>query len=218
METIAFSEVDKYAIKVLEKNLSGVPNLGDITKSETWPDLGRVDLLTGGFPCQPFSCAGKRRGKKDDRHLWPAMRRVVQRYRPAWMLGENVPGIIPMELDSVLSDLEGLGYACQTLVIPACAVDAKHRRSRIWVVANSNCAGLERIYKAGRGIDMQSTEADLWRIRNPRPRIYRRTHGISKPVDRLRGLGNAIVPQVAYELMRMIMEVEYGRHEAGSLR
>jgi len=137
--TVAFSEVDKYACRVLNKNFPGVPNLGDITRSGEWPDMGPIGILTGGFPCQPFSCAGKRRGASDDRFLWPAMLGVVQRYKPTWIIGENVPGIIPMELDRVLSGLEGLEYTCQTLVIPACAVDARHRRDRVWVMArNSN--------------------------------------------------------------------------------
>ena len=94
-----------------------------------------VSLITGGFPCQPFSVAGKRGGAADDRAIWPQMFRVISEARPAWVLGENVPGIIPMELDNVCYlDLEGIGYATRTFVIPACAVDARHRRDRVWVV------------------------------------------------------------------------------------
>ncbi len=97
-------------------------------------DFSGVSLITGGFPCQPFSVAGKRGGAADDRAIWPEMFRVISEARPAWVLGENVPGIIPMELDNVLSDLEGIGYATRAFVIPACAVDARHRRDRVWIV------------------------------------------------------------------------------------
>ena len=105
-------------------------------------DFAGVSLITGGFPCQPFSVAGKRRGAADDRAIWPQMFRVISEARPAWVLGENVPGIIPMELDNVLSDLEGIGYATRAFVIPACAVDARHRRDRVWMA--SNVAGRDR--------------------------------------------------------------------------
>jgi len=95
-----------------------------------------IDLLTGGFPCQPFSCAGKRRSKEDDRYLWPEMLRIIREVRPTWIIGENVAGIINLALDQVLSDLEASGYETQAFIIPACAVDASHRRDRVWIVAN----------------------------------------------------------------------------------
>ena len=101
-------------------------------------DYAGVDLLTGGFPCQPFSVAGKRLGKADDRAIWPEMLRVIREAKPAWIIGENVNGIVSMELDNILSDLEGIGYAAWPLVVPACAVDARHRRDRVWIVAHAN--------------------------------------------------------------------------------
>ncbi len=103
-----------------------------------------IDLLTGGFPCQPFSCAGKRGGKEDDRYLWPEMLRVIQEIRPTWIIGENVAGIINMELDKVLSDLEDSAYEVQPFLIPACGVDAPHKRDRVWIVAKSNAVRCKR--------------------------------------------------------------------------
>ena len=99
-----------------------------------------IDLVCSGFPCQPFSAAGKRRGTEDDRHLWPEMARVIAEVRPAWVVGENVTGLIGLALDGVLSDLEGMGYAVWPVVLPACAVDAPHRRDRIWIVGYSAVA------------------------------------------------------------------------------
>jgi DNA (cytosine-5)-methyltransferase 1 len=129
--TIGFSEIDPWASAVLKKHWPHVPNYGDVRNV---PAL-RCDVLTGGFPCQPFSFAGKRKGKNDNRHLWPAMRDVIDRCQPTWIVGENVLGIIGMELERVLADLEGLGFIAQTFVVPACAVDAKHRRDRVWIIA-----------------------------------------------------------------------------------
>ncbi len=100
-----------------------------------------IDLICGGFPCQPFSQAGKRKGDQDDRHLWPEYFRLIQEIRPRWVIGENVAGLISMGLDQVLSDLESEDYSCQTLVIPACAVNAPHRRDRVWILANSEGNG-----------------------------------------------------------------------------
>jgi len=105
-------------------------------------DYSGVSLITGGFPCQPFSVAGKRRGKDDDRAIWPQMLRVINEARPAWVIGENVAGIVSMELDNILSDLEGISYAAWPLVIPACAVDARHRRDRVWIIGYAKHARL----------------------------------------------------------------------------
>ncbi len=100
--------------------------------------LDEFSILTGGFPCQPFSQAGKRRGKKDDRYLWPDMFRIIAALRPRWVIGENVAGFVSMGLDNALSDLEDIGYTCWPFVIPACAVGAPHRRDRVWIVAHPN--------------------------------------------------------------------------------
>ncbi len=101
------------------------------------PSPIHADVITGGYPCQPFSTAGKRGGDKDDRHLWPEMYRLIRTIRPRWVIAENVAGHISMGLDTVLSDLEAENYAWWTFVIPACAVDAKHRRDRVWILATN---------------------------------------------------------------------------------
>ena len=138
MNTVAFCEQDTYCQKVLKKHWPTLPIHSDITELNGYEYRGTVDLVCGGFPCQPFSVAGKQLGAEDDRALWPEMLRVIREVAPRWVIGENVSGIIAMELDKVLSDLEGEGYTCWTFVLPACAVDAHHRRDRVWVVAHSN--------------------------------------------------------------------------------
>ena len=135
-ETVAFCEQDKFCQKVLKKHWPDVPIFDDIKTLKGDEINGPIDIICGGFPCQPWSTAGKRRGADDDRHLWPEMLRVVQETRPRWVIGENVAGIIRMGLDAVLADLEAEGYACQSFVIPACGIGAQHRRDRVWIVAN----------------------------------------------------------------------------------
>ena len=138
METIAFCEREAFCQKVLAKHWPGVTIHDDITTLDATQYRGTADVVCGGFPCQPFSQAGKRRGTDDDRYLWPEMLRVIREVEPRFIIGENVAGFISMELDACLSDLEALGYACGAFVIPACAVDAPHRRDRVWILADRN--------------------------------------------------------------------------------
>ena len=140
--TVGQCEWGDYQTKILEKHWPDVPRWRDI-RTLTGGDffqrtgLRTVDLISGGFPCQPFSQAGKRRGTDDDRYLWPEMCRVISELRPTWVLGENVPGIVNLALDTVLSDLEAQGYKSQTFIIPACGVDAPHKRNRVAILAYS---------------------------------------------------------------------------------
>jgi len=141
--TVGQVEKDDYANKILGKHWPNVPRWEDIkdVTIHTVREAGiehAPTVLSGGFPCQPFSCAGQRRGAEDDRYLWPEMLRVVQELRPAWVVGENVAGIISMALDDALADLERAGYACRAFVFPAAGVGAPHRRDRVFFVANSN--------------------------------------------------------------------------------
>ena len=130
-ETVAFCEYDKKARLVLNKHWPDVPIYEDV---RTLEHDGSIDVISGGFPCQPFSVAGKQKGKEDDRHLWPAMFKLIQKHRPTWVIGENVAGLIALGLDSVLTDLESENYRTRTFVIPACSVNAKHRRDRLWII------------------------------------------------------------------------------------
>jgi DNA (cytosine-5)-methyltransferase 1 len=135
-----------YPTKVLEKHWPDVPrwrDIRDLTGADFYERTNRrtVDVISGGFPCQPFSVAGKQRGKEDDRYLWPEMARVVKELRPTWVVGENVAGIINMALDTVLSDLEAAGYTVRTFVLPACGVGAPHQRYRTAIVAYSDSYG-----------------------------------------------------------------------------
>jgi len=134
--TVGFCDNEPYAQAVLKKHWPDVPIHDDIRKVRGELYAG-ITLLTGGFPCQPFSVAGKQRGKTDDRYLWPEMLRVIREAGPTWIVGENVAGIVNMALDQVHADLEAEGYEVESIIIPACAVDAPHRRDRVWIVANS---------------------------------------------------------------------------------
>ncbi len=146
-ESVGQCEWADYPTKVLEKHWPDVPRWRDIrtlTGDDFYAKTGRrtVDIISGGFPCQPFSVAGKQRGKEDDRYLWPEMVRVIAELRPTWVVGENVAGIVSMALDDVLSDLEREGYAARTFLFPAHAVGAPHRRYRTAIVGYSKHNGL----------------------------------------------------------------------------
>ncbi|MBE9572955.1 MAG: DNA (cytosine-5-)-methyltransferase [Proteobacteria bacterium] len=244
MQIVWQSEIEPYCCEVLKKHWPGVPNLGDIFKIKNPP---AVDLICGGFPCQPFSVAGKRKGKADDRYIWPEMLRVITEVKPRWVFAENVPGIIHMELDQVLSDLEGEGYETGTLIIPACALNAPHRRDRIWILAYNGlsqsmelsggestrrygigegghamadtnqsglsqptCGGLRSV--SGQNETFQGSQLGggitatgaRWAVE---PSVGRVVNGIPDRVDRLKALGNAIVPQIAEEIGRLILEI-----------
>ena len=140
-ETIQFVENEPWCQKILAKNFPGVPIAGDIREYEGQ----RADVVVGGFPCQPFSVAGKRKGTRDDRHLWPEMLRVIKASKPRWVIGENVRNLTSIQdgmvFEQVCTDLENEGYEVQSFVIPASAVNAPHQRYRVWIVAHSNNNG-----------------------------------------------------------------------------
>jgi len=143
-ETVAFCDNDKYSKLVLQKHWKGVKIYNDvkeITKEKFITDgIQFPDIITGGFPCQPFSVAGKQAGTDDDRHLWPVMFRIIQEFTPRWVIGENVKGLTNIQdgvvFETVCTDLEGEGYEVRTFNIPAASVGAPHRRERLWIVAH----------------------------------------------------------------------------------
>lgn len=252
--TVGQCEWADYPTKVLEKHWPDVPRWRDIrtlTGADFYERTGlrTVDVISGGFPCQPFSVAGKRKGKEDDRYLWPEMLRVISEIRPTWVIGENVPGIINLALDTVLSDLESIGYSCQTFVVPACGVDAPHRRYRVAVVANRMRDGGEtgiadqtrrKERKANklvyRSKNMAYTNSDgcskyKQKFEKRRdddeihpfiakslcdrnggwpaePDVGRVANGVPHRVDRLRCLGNAVVPPQFYPFFHFIAQIE----------
>ena len=136
LEVVAHCEIASFPQKVLKKHWPDVPIVPDI-RNLNGAEFGTIDLITGGFPCQPYSVAGKQGGADDDRALWPEMFRIIKEARPRWIIGENVPGIIKLALDDVLASLESEGYSTRIFNIPACAVEAPHERQRIWIIANN---------------------------------------------------------------------------------
>ena len=133
--------------KVLKYHFPNSISYNDITKTDFSIHRGTIDILTGGFPCQPYSTAGKRLGKADERHLFPEMLRAIKEIQPRWIIGENVRGLVSwnggMVFHEVYDDLEREGYEVQSFIIPAASVNAPHRRDRIWFVAHTKCRGLE---------------------------------------------------------------------------
>lgn len=141
-ETLAWCEWNEFGQRVLKHHFPKAIGHGDITQTDFSIYRGRIDIITGGFPCQPYSQAGKRLGKEDERHLWPEMLRAIKEVQPRWVVGENVLGLVNwsggLVFHEVQVDLEAAGYEVFPYVLPACAVNAPHRRDRIWFVAHSN--------------------------------------------------------------------------------
>ena len=281
-ETVGQCEWADYQTKVLEKHWPDVPRWKDIrtlTKESFYDKTGlrTVDIISGGFPCQPFSVAGRHEGKDDDRYLWPEMLRVIRELRPTWVLGENVPGIINLALDEVLASLEDEDYETQSFVIPAAGVGAWHKRERIVILAHDLCkrdgvtgASEDADEMCGEGIpdggrvprddrrERWTNQPDMGRVVHgvsegihrsdtdgipeglqgfsseqiPRggvlstqsggivrtfpgwscwenePGVDRVAYGVPNRVDRIKCLGNAVVPQAFYPIFKWIKEIE----------
>jgi len=140
---ILFCDTEPWCRKILAKNFPNIPIATDVKELAHDPErlVPDCDILTAGYPCQPFSVAGKQKGTKDDRHIWPYILRIVAHKRPTWCVFENVHGHIALGLDQVLLDLEAEGYSTRTFIVPACGVNAPHRRDRLWIVGNAQHDG-----------------------------------------------------------------------------
>lgn len=235
MKCVAQVEKDPFCLRVLAKHWPDVERFEDVREFGKH-NAPTADLVCGGFPCQPHSLAGKRKGAADDRDLWPEYRRIIGELKPRWVVAENVPGIRTTILDDVLSDLESLDYSTRTLIIPACAFNAPHRRERLFIIAHpqsfagrlSVSAGYQKENPYARRdgskwsvanskyyqvlFDEQSNKANTesswsswWAIK---PGVCGVAYGVPARMDRLRSLGNAVVPQVAEFIGRAIMQVE----------
>lgn len=232
-----FCEIDPFCQAVLKKhwpnsyihddirtltntNRSGEPQPeGTEQTQREWFSDG-IDLVTGGFPCQPFSGAGKRKGTADDRHLWPEMRRVIQEFSPRYVVAENVRGILSINgglvFEGVCTDLEALNYEVQPITVPACAVGAPHRRDRVWIVAHSKSTECEqpRTSRTGRngptnaswGEEWPQVAAKLCRLDDGLPSGMARPRGWRNAA--LKAYGNAIVPQAAEQILRALVASE----------
>jgi len=255
---VLFCDIEPWSRKVLAKHWPDVPIAEDVKELASDPDglIPDCDILTAGYPCQPFSLAGKR-GAEDDRHLWPYILRIVAQKRPTFCVFENVYGHVSMGLDQVLLDLETQGYASRTFIVPACAVDAHHRRDRVWIIAHTDShrepngpvngsqgqrvdvGNASRCRQRGNdrrwaGQEPENGSQDVADTDHPRrekqrwpqpaqlehqapqcgggwltePSVGRVAHGIPKRVDRLKGLGNAIVPHIAMKIGATIKAIE----------
>lgn len=142
-ENIFHCEIAEFPRKILKYHFPNSICYEDIKKTDFTKHRGEIDIISGGFPCQPYSNAGKRKGKDDDRHLWPEMLRVIREIQPRFVVGENVAGLLSwnngMVFHEIITDLENEGYETQAFLIPACATNAPHRRDRIWFVAHARC-------------------------------------------------------------------------------
>lgn len=235
IEVVGLSEIEDYPVRILKKNFPDIPILKDVrrinkrTLKEVGIDPDTIDIVSGGFPCQPFSIAGKRRGTDDDRDLWPEMFRIVQEIRLHWIVGENVANFANMELDRTLSDLESAGYETRAFVLPAAAIGAPHQRMRTFTVANADSERWDclekgqtnRCYRKYSESDAsQERQKEIWSttvhvlsagaevLTQPSGQLRRNDDGLSQGMDRLKCVGNAVVPQQILPIFKAIVEIE----------
>jgi len=256
-KTVAFCDIDNFCQKVLKKHWPEVPMFSDV-KELTYEKLksngiNKIDIITGGYPCQPFSTAGRQKGEQDPRHVWPEYFRLIKQLRPTWVIGENVGGHIKLGLDSVLSDLESESYSSRTFSISASSIGANHKRERVWILANSKRKRLEGLGEQSSSfsgenqgtqswdessreknvantkscdrneyeIDREHGKTETQKIFGDRsclsgvssrwevePDMGRVAYGIPDTMDRLKSLGNSVVPQIPFLIADCIRRIE----------
>lgn len=259
---VLFCDSDEWCRSVLTKHWPNVPIANDVKELALDPTklVPDCEILTAGYPCQPFSVAGHRAGSKDNRHIWPEIFSIIQAKRPAWIILENVSGHVTLGLDAVLTDLEGESYAARPFLIPACAADAPHRRDRVFIIARdvANSKSIisdvsyafkktsnksRKIWKPRRGNvtnDVANSKSErvegyrtTWQQESqlpseerllgcdsarrmpslwpPESRLGRVVDGVSTRLDRhrLKGLGNAVVPQIIQRIGETIKAVNH---------
>ena len=219
-ETIAWCEWSEFCQKVLNYHFPNAIGHGDITTTDFTEYAGRIDVLTGGFPCQPFSNSGKQLGEQDERYLFEHMLRAIREVKPRWIVAENVYSLASPKFaklfDTILASLENEGYEVQSYIIPATTVQAEHERNRVWIVANSGSNG----FKGQRNVlgQLQPTpigNRETSRFvnfiqRHSMPFVCSSHDGLSRKLAEcaLHGAGNAIVPQVAYQIFQSINQFQ----------
>ncbi len=254
-ETVAFCEIEGFPQKILKKHWADVPIFNDVrTICDEFKPTKPIDVICGGFPCQPYSVAGKQKGKEDNRDLWPAMFDVIKEYKPSWVIGENVANFANMEFERTALDLESQGYEVQAFIIPACAYNLPHRRDRIWIIAYSEDKRWDRWgYKFGDNqkknetrlasspkrpdeehtiissdannertkipfdreqsseqlLGSSITQRQFWWEWEVKPTVCGENDELSYRVDRIKSLGNAVVPGVVAKIGTAILATEY---------
>ncbi len=211
MTVVGQVEIDPWCRQILAKHWPEVPRHDDVRTTAGWwrgDNRPAVDVVAGGFPCQPFSCAGLQRSVADPRWMWPAFADVIAALRPRYVFVENVSALVRdgRAFGWLLADLHGLGFDAEWSLVSACSLGASHTRDRLFLVADSRSAGSQGLHDAVGQVDLQPVAATLRRQWHPEPDVDRVAYGIPHRIHRLRGLGNAVVPQVAEHIGRLIME------------
>lgn len=217
MKTVGQVEIDPFCQRVLAKHWPEVPRHDDVRTAVAWwrsTRRPRVDVVAGGFPCQPVSQSGRQLAQADPRWLWPTVVPVIGELRPRWVVIENVPGLLRRGLSDVLGDLRGLGYRARVGEISACAVGAPHPRRRLFILAHAEGVG-RCPWGHGRGevgppdgprsVRQGLERRDWWASE---PDVGRVAYGVPAGVDRRRALGNSVVPQVAEYIGQLLVDAD----------